>query len=310
RTLLEYYDLSEFYDIIKEWYNGYQFGNVQVYCPWDVICYCDELCSNRQAQPEEYWINTSGNDVVRRFIEMARTGTIKQEIERLIEGDTVTKTIRQELTYRELYDSIDNLWSVLFATGYLTQKGKPDGKKLNLTIPNAEIRNIFVDQIAEWFQRTARRDGETLNAFCEAFKTGDADAVEQQFQAYLKRTIAIRDTFVKKEKKENFYHGILLGLLGYQEAWVISSNNESGEGYSDILVNIEDEDIGIVIEVKYSQNDNLEADCKKALEQIEERNYQEHFQDMGIQTILKYGVACYKKRCKVLMMKEEYEAEL
>jgi hypothetical protein len=305
RTLLEYYDLSEFYNIIKEWYNGYRFGNADVYCPWDVICYCDMLCSDRRAQPEEYWINTSGNDIVRRFIEMAKTSTTRYEIEQLIEGRTVTKTVRQELTYNELYDTIENIWSVLFTTGYLTQRGEPDGSKFHLAIPNTEIRNIFTSQIAEWFQRTTRQDGVALNAFCEAFKTGDADAVEKQFQAYLKRTISIRDTFVRKEKKENFYHGILLGLLGYKDTWGISSNKESGEGYSDILIEIDDEDIGIVIEVKYSEPDHLEADCKKALAQIEKTGYQEQFQDMGIQTIMKYGIVCYKKRCKVLLVKNE-----
>jgi hypothetical protein len=306
RALLEYYDLLEFYDIIKEWYNGYRFGNVDVYCPWDVLCYCDMLCSDRRAQPEEFWINTSSNDIVRRFIEMAKTGTTKREIEQLIEGSTVTKTVRQELTYRELYDSIENIWSVLFTTGYLTRRGEPDGKKLNLAIPNTEIRNIFISQITEWFQYTVRQDGAALNAFCEAFKMGDADAVEKQFQAYLKRTISIRDTFVRKEKKENFYHGILLGLLGYKDTWGISSNKESGEGYSDILIEIDDEDIGIVIEVKYSDPDQLEAGCKEALAQIEKMKYQEQFQDLGIQTIMKYGIACYKKSCKVLLAKEEY----
>ncbi|MDR1700628.1 MAG: AAA family ATPase, partial [Lachnoclostridium sp.] len=201
RGLLEYYDLTEFYNIIKEWYDGYRFGNVDVYCPWDVICYCDKLRGNLRAQPEKYWLNTSGNDVVRRFIEMAKTGTTKSEIEQLIEGNPVTKIVRQELTYRELYDSVENVWSVLFTTGYLTQRGEPDGEKLHLVIPNAEIRHIFTSQITEWFLRTARQNGAALDAFCEAFKTGDADAVQKQFRAYLKRTISIRDTFVPIEKK-------------------------------------------------------------------------------------------------------------
>jgi hypothetical protein len=231
-------------------------------------------------------------------------GNTKGEIESLIEGNTVTKEVRQELTYRDLYDSVENIWSVLFTTGYLTQRGETDGEKFNLVIPNKEIRSIFVSQIKEWFQRSARQDGATLQAFCDAFRTGDVDAVERQFQAYLKRTIAIRDTFVQKEKKENFYHGILLGLLGFAETWKISSNNESGEGYSDILIEIEDEDIGIVIEIKYSQNDNLETDAKAALAQIDKNSYQERFHDNGIQTILKYGIACYKKRCRVLLEKE------
>jgi hypothetical protein len=305
RALLKYYDLLEFYNIIKEWYDGYQFGNIRVYCPWDVLCYCNKLRVNRRAQPEKYWLNTSGNDVVQHFIEMAKTSTMKREIEELIEGNTVTKEIRQELTYRERYDSIQNVWSVLFTTGYLTMRGEPDGEKLKLIIPNAEIKHIFTSQITEWFLHTARQDGATLYAFCEAFKAGDTATIQKQFRTYLKRTISIRDTFVKKEKKENFYHGILLGLLGYKDTWGVSSNSESGEGYSDIMIEIEDEDIGIVIEVKYSQNDNLEADCREALRQIEKKRYQERFQDMGVQTVLKYGIACYQKRCKVLLVKEE-----
>jgi hypothetical protein len=304
RELLEWYNLKEFYDMTKEWYDGYRFGNVDVYCPWDVICFCNKLCSNRRAQPEEYWLNTSGNDIVRRFIDMMKTSTMKREVERLIEGNTVTKTVRQELTYKELYDSVENIWSVLYTTGYLTRRGEPDGKKHNLAIPNIEIRNIFESQIFEWFQDTARQDGTALNTFCEAFKRGDADAVEQQFQAYLKRTISICDTFVRKDRKENFYHGILLGLLDYKETWGISSNKESGDGYSDIMIEIDDEDIGIVIKMKDSENENLEVDGKAALEQIEKMGYVEQFREIGIQNIMKYGIACYKKRCKVLLIKE------
>ncbi len=172
RELLEYYELSEFYGAIKEWYDGYRFGNVDVYCPWDVICYCDKLRTNPEAQPEAFWSNTSGNEIIRHFIGMAR-GIIRQEIERLMAGETVEKIVRQELTYKELYDSIDNMWSILFTTGYLTQRGKPEGKKLALAIPNREIRDIFEAQILEWVQDTARQDGAALEAFCEAFREGN-----------------------------------------------------------------------------------------------------------------------------------------
>ena len=300
KEMLEYYQLSTAYTSIKEWYDGYRFGNMDVYCPWDVICYCDKLRANEKAKPEAFWINSSGNDVIRHFLEMAKA-TTKREIEQLIAGESVEKIVRPELTYREMYDSIENVWSVLFSTGYLTRRGEADGKKLKLAIPNTEVRNIFVEQISEWFQHTARNDGATLDAFCDAFKNGDAAKAEAQFLAYLKKTISIRDTFAKKEKKENFYHGILVGLFGYKDSWDISSNHESGDGYSDILVQIEDEDIGIVIEVKYADNGDLQAACKEALEQIETLHYDERFHDAGIETILKYGIACYKKRCMVVL---------
>lgn len=304
KELLEYYQLSQVHGTVKEWYDGYRFGNADVYCPWDVICYCNQLREDPEAQPEAFWANTSGNDIIRRFIDMA-AGTTKREIEQLMEGEAIAKTVRKELTYKELYDSIDNLWSVLFLTGYLTQRGKTAGEKFMLAIPNQEIRNIFKTQILEWFQNTARQDGATLNAFCEAFKRGDAAAAEEQFRAYLKKTISIRDTFVRKEKKENFYHGILVGLLGYKDSWGVSSNKESGDGYSDILVEIEDEEIGIVIEVKYADNADLEAGCRGALEQIEKNQYAEQLRDVGMQTILKYGIACYKKRCKVMLSTDD-----
>ena len=300
RELLEYYGLYGTYDTVKKWYDGYRFGNVDVYCPWDVICYCNQLRTDPEAQPEAFWSNTSGNDIIRRFIGMA-DGVTKREIEQLMAGEAITKVVRKELTYKEMYDSINNLWSVLFLTGYLTQRGKADGEKIKLVIPNEEIRMIYKKQILDWFQSTIRKDGVTLNAFCEAFKDGNAAGVEAQFRSYLKKTISIRDTFVKKEKKENFYHGILVGLLGYKDSWGVSSNKESGEGYSDILVEIEDEDIGIVIELKYADDGDLEAGCRKALAQIEANNYEERLHDLGMDNILKYGIACYKKRCKVML---------
>lgn len=299
--LLEYYGLSEFYGTIKEWYDGYHFGNVDVYCPWDVICYSAKLRANPKAKPEEYWANTSGNDVIRRLIEQSGTGITKKEIERLMAGEEIVKEIRQELTYREIYDSVENMWSLLFMTGYLTQTGEEDGRKLRLVIPNTEIGNIFEYQIMQWFHETARQDGKALETFCEAFRSGDAGAVESQFTAYLKKTISIRDTFVRKDLKENFYHGILLGLLGYKASWAVWSNRETGDGDSDILVEISDEDKGIIIEVKYADNADFETACNKALDQIETTNYEDELRDDGAETILKYGIACYKKRCKVMM---------
>lgn len=305
QELLKYYELTEFYSIVKEWYDGYCFGNVHIYCPWDVICYCDELRFDPKALPKDYWSNTSSNEVVRHFIENAETNTTKREIERLVAGDIIKKEIRQELTYRGLYNNTENIWSVLYTTGYLTQQGEPDGDIFSLVIPIQEVRKIFIKQITNWFRDTAKKDGEALNAFCEAFENGDADEVEKQFNSYLRKTISIRDTFIKKDRKENFYHGILLGLLGFKGIWNVWPNRESGEGYSDILVEIEDKDMGIVVEVKYSDDENLEAGCKQALKQIEDKNYVQELQELGLNHILKFGIACYKKRCKVISLMEK-----
>ena len=301
KKLLGYYNLSDRYDIVKEWYDGYQFGNVEVYCPWDVVNYCDELRADGGAEPQNYLSNTSSNDVLKKFIQGADVGTTKREIEQLLAGEVIRKEIRQELTYKDMYRSVDNIWSVLFTTGYLTQRGKPERKQFYLAIPNMEIREIFTEQIMELFKENISKNGEKVNAFCDALKNGDAECVEKGFTDYLRKTISIRDTFVKKQMKENFYHGILLGLLGYQDAWGISSNKESGDGYSDILVEIFDEEIGIVIEMKYAQDGNLEAGCREALEQIKKNRYEEILHEEGIEHILKYGIACYKKHCKVLL---------
>lgn len=208
--------------------------------------------------------------------------------------------IRQDLTYRDLDSSIDNLWSILFTTGYLTQRGKMEGETAELVIPNREIRWIFVRQIYEWFAEETVRDSGRLENFCRAFCKNDVTAIEEGFNAYLKRTISIRDTNTKKEMKENFYHGILLGLFGHMEDWIVMSNAETGEGYGDIVVGIEDEEIGIVIELKYAEQGALDAGCQKALQQIKERNYDGVLADDGMRTIYRYGIACYKKRCKVI----------
>ncbi len=300
RQLLKYYHLENKFEPIREWYDGYLFGNTDVYCPWDVINYVDLLQADPEALPRAYWINSSGNDIIRAFIRMATPGT-RREIESLIAGETVTHRIRQELTYRELYDSIDNLWSVLFTTGYLTQRGAEAVDVYQLVIPNLEIKQIFVEQIQEWFQEEARKDSPGLDAFCAAFLQADADAVERQLNAYLRKTISIRDTAVQLSKKENFYHGVLLGLLNHREDWVVVSNVESGDGYSDILIESEEDNIGIIIEVKYAENGNFEKACQEAMEQIEMMGYGASLLDEGMEHIFKYGIACYKKKCKVLL---------
>lgn len=298
QELLSFYDLSFCYDTVREWYDGYRFGSVQVYCPWDVISYCDDLQANPAVKPMDYWSNTSGNDIVKRFLCRAKRNT-KQEIERLIDGESIRKTIRQELTYKDLEGSIDNLWSMLFTTGYLTQCGEAVGNEVCLTIPNKEIHKIFTTQIREWFHEMAASDGARLDVFCKGFREGDSALVEEMFNAYLMKTISIRDTCVQKERKENFYHGILLGLLSHMEDWSISSNAESGDGYSDILVELEEERIGIVAEIKYAEKDALEEGCRKALQQIEEKKYAQALKMDGMKKILKYGIACYKKHCRV-----------
>ena len=301
RALLRYYEISDAYDIMKEWYDGYHFGDTDIYCPWDVICYCDKLRSDRAAAPGNYWSNTSSNDIVRHFIDMSDAGAAKHEIERLIAGEAVVREIHEELTYKELYDSMENVWSVLFSTGYLTQQGRTEGDFFRLVIPNREIRNLFTGQIMKMFREHMRKDGEAVNRFCEPMKRGDADGVEKQFTEYLKKTISIRDTFVRRPTKENFYHGILLGILGFKASWIVTSNRESGDGYSDIQIQIEDEEIGIAIEVKYAQSADLEAECRKALEQIEMRDYAQALRAEGMKTIWKYAFACYKKRCRVMV---------
>jgi hypothetical protein len=300
KEMLAYYGLDNYYDTIKKWYDGYKFGNTSVYCPWDVIKYCQALLVDKNAIPEDYWSNTSSNNIVRRFIDKSDKKT-KDEIEQLISGKTIVKTIKQELTYNELDSTIDNLWSVLLTTGYLTQRRRVERKEYELAIPNLEICELFVSQIKEWFSETTRQDKIKLEDFCRAFQKKEVQKIEQLFTAYLKKTISIRDTNVRKVKKENFYHGILLGLLSSMEDWLVLSNAESGEGYSDILIEIDEEDIGIVIEIKYGENGALEAGCAHALEQIEKNNYAERLYEDGMTTIIKYGISCFKKRCKVVI---------
>ena len=303
RELLDYYGFSDCYDAIKEWYDGYQFGNTDVYCPWDVMNYCDALLDDCNIQPENYWVNTSSNDAVRKFIEECDNGTTRREIERLIAGETIEKEIYQELTYQDMYASIDHIWSVLFTTGYLTQKGKIEGNRYKLAIPNLEIRNIYTTQIMALFQENVKKDGQLLTQFCNALEQGNTSEVENCLNLYLRKTISIRDTFVKKQLKENFYHGILVGILGLKDYWGITPNRETGDGYSDIVVETENSQTGIVLEMKYAQDGNLEAASQKAVEQIEKTNYAQELQDEGIDTILKYGIAFYKKRCKVKLKK-------
>ena len=299
RELLEYYGFMGNYDAIKEWYDGYRFGKLEIYCPWDVVCYCHALKMDASKVPQNYWVNTSSNGIVRKLIEQADEVT-RKEIELLVNGRSIKKKLRQELTYRDMDSDIDNLWSILFTTGYLTQCGQDDGGLIELVIPNREIQWIFEEQIWEWMKKDVRKDFQKLENFCKAFEQGDTEAIESGFNSYLRKTISLRDNSVRKDTKENFYHGILLGLFAGMEGWLVRSNAESGEGYSDISIEIEDKDIGIVIELKYAQNAAFDEGCRKALQQIRGRNYEEELLDDGMNIILRYGIACYKKRCKVV----------
>ena len=299
RQILEYYGFLDQYGAVKEWYDGYLFGSLGIYCPWDVINYCGDLRDGSVTEPQNYWVNTSSNDIIRRFLSRADAAA-RDEIELLINGGHVKKMVHQELTYRDLDSDIDNLWSILFTTGYLTQDGKDEEGISFLAIPNREIRWIYVQQIRKWFKDESRKDTRKLENLRRAFEGNDTAVIEKEFASYLRKTISIRDTSVKKEMKENFYHGVLLGLFGNIDGWKVKSNAESGDGYSDISVEVEDQEIGIVIELKYAENAAFDSACKEALKQIYDNNYEEVLADNGMKTIYKYGIACYKKRCKVV----------
>ncbi len=303
KELLRYYGQEKYYETVKEWYDGYRFGNVDVYCPWDVINFCSDHLADPGLEPKNYWANTSGNSVISHFIDSVGKPQklTRMELEQLVNGGIVQKEINSELTYKELYSSIDNLWSTLFMTGYLTQRGEPSGNRYNLVIPNREIRNIITNHILKMFKENVKDDGKTVSDLCDALLNKNPEKVELIFTEYMKKTISIRDTFAQKPTKENFYHGLLLGILGFKENWSVMSNRESGDGFGDILIRIEDEDVGIVIEVKYADDGNLQGECEKALQQIIDIRYTEALEQEGIHTIIKYGIACYRKKCKVLM---------
>ena len=303
KALLDDYNLTAHYGETKEWYDGYRFGCVDVYCPWDVINHVDRLCSEPNAEPQAYWINTSGNDLVKRFVDKADK-TTQGEIERLIAGEAIEKAVRLELTYNEIDSSIDNLWSVLFTTGYLTQAGKAARGVYKLVIPNREVREVFILQIQEWFKETVVQDEKPMQAFCQAFLDGNAGEIQKRLTAILGKMISILDTKARDDQKENFYHGLLLGLLRSEPNWLILSNAESGDGFSDILIEPEDPDTGIVIEVKYSPTlAGMESACVTALEQIKSKRYDERLRNEGRENVTAFGIAFCKKRCRVVFEK-------
>lgn len=297
RTLLSDYQMEDRFAEVKEWYDGYHFGNADVYCPWDVVNFVDRAKDDREAKPEAYWINTSGNDLVKRFIDKANK-TTKSEIERLINGEAIEKELRLELTYEEIDQSIENLWSVLFTTGYLTQTGRPKDGAYRLIIPNREVREVFRLQINEWFKKSIFSNTERLTAFWKAFEEGDTEGVEQYLNRILSNSISVFDTKARKEEKESSYHNLLVGILTGNADWLVKSNVEAGEGFADIIVETDDPDAGIVVELKYTKNfDELKAASQRALDQIRDRRYQEYLLNDERKNIRLYGIAFCKKRC-------------
>ena len=299
--LLKFYGLSSYKDVIRDWYDGYRFGDTEVYCPWDVINYCDELLANPSAPPQNYWANTSGNDLILRLLRKADQPT-KDDVEELLNGGKIVKQIKQELTYRDIDDSSENVWSVLYATGYLTGKHveQADADIFSLWVPNGEIRKLFADLVEDWFREVTRADSARINCFCAAFPAGDVATIQEMLSDYLWDSISVRDTAVRSNMKENFYHGLVLGLLRSQGDWLVKSNAETGEGYSDISIATR-ERIGIVIELKYADDGNLEAACAEALKQIEQKKYAEVLTRRAMKKILKYGMAFCEKECMVVM---------
>lgn len=299
--MLAFYGLSSHKDVIQDWYDGYRFGDTDVYCPWDVINYCDELLAAPGIPPKNYWANTSGNDLICRMLKNASL-TTKNEVEELLNGGQITKRVKQELTYREIDDSVENVWSVLYSTGYLTGRHieREDADIFRLWIPNGEIRKLFYDLVEDWFSEVTRSDTTRISRFCTAFPAGDADTIQEMLGDYLWDSISVRDTAVRRNMKENFYHGMLLGLLQNQDSWLVKSNAETGEGYSDISIQTP-ERLGIVMELKYADDGNLEKACGEALRQIEEKKYAEGLRRRGMKKIIKYGIAFWEKECMVEM---------
>ena len=305
KKLLSDYDMDSHFDEVKEWYDGYHFGRADVYCPWDVINHVDHLRDDSDAKPQTYWINSSGNSLVRRLINRADSST-KDEIERLIAGEAIEKVIRQDLTYDEIENSIDNIWSVLFTTGYITKVGEvkladSESYAYKLVIPNKEVREVFVLQIQEWFKAVVANDNDAMKLLSKAILDKDETILARQLNIVMGRMISILDTKAPDDMKENFYHGLLLGLLrGSNPDWLIKSNRESGDGFSDILIKPENPDLGIVIEVKYAKEfKGLDAACDAAMAQIKQKRYDETLRDEGRCDILAYGIAFCRKRCKV-----------
>ena len=301
QKLLADYHLEARFSETKEWYDGYRFGNVDVYCPWNVTNHIDRIKDDPNARPEAYWIDTSGNDLVKRFVDKANR-TTRNEIEQLIAGNAIEKMLRLDLTYDEIDNSIENLWSVLFTTGYLTQAGMTEDGAYRLVIPNREIREVFKLQIQEWFKKSIFSNTEQLTAFWKAFEEGNMDGVEMYLNRIMSNSISVFDIKTGEEKKEISYHNLLVGILTGNADWLVKSNVEAGEGFADIIVETEDPNAGIVVELKYAKDyNNMEQACRAALDQINDRRYQEYLLNDGRKDITLYGIAFCKKRCKAMV---------
>ena len=298
RKMLEDYGLESHYEDIHDWYDGYRFGKREVYCPWDVINYCDDLCADERVQPKAYWINTSGNEMVRRLISRGTDGTTQMDIERLIAGETITKTLNENLTHNEIDANIENIWSLLYMTGYLTAVGYPNGRQYELRIPNREVRQIYMDQVLDWFKDKTRAESEKLVGLYEAFETGKADMIKEYLDEQLLDTVSYYDA------QESFYHGFLLALLSTCANWRVSSNIETGKGRSDVVVERKDRKIGFVVEVKDVKDyEKLDAMCDAAMKQIEARDYTAILRRYRVKTIWTYGIAFWEKECRVVVRK-------
>lgn len=303
KELLDYYNQDYYFEETKKWYDGYRFGDVDIYCPWDVINYVDLLNISSNKTPQPFWINTSSNDIVKRFIYMADKKT-RDDIERLVAGEAIEKEIHQELTYDEIDKSIDNLWSVLFTTGYLTQVGINKDGYFKLKIPNEEIRTVYKKQIREWFNATIQEDTNSLNKLWDDFKNGNCEGIESYLNKTLDNTISIFDTKSHDGKKEYAYHMFLTGILSTNRNWIVKSNLESGDGLADLIIETDNYNNGIVIEIKHSLTfDDMNKTSLEALNQIKDKRYDAYLRNKGRNDILIYGIAFYKKRCKVVVEK-------
>ena len=305
RAMLSAYGLENHYEETREWYDGYRFGGQDVYCPWDVINYCDDLLSNPRQKPRAYWMNTSGNDMVRRLIDRSTNGTTQMEIERLIAGETITKTLNEQLTHNEVDASIENIWSLLYMTGYLTAVDYPDGNRYELRIPNREVRQIYMQQVLSWFNHKVESETDKLTNLYAAFETGDTETIKEILDEQLLDTVSFYDA------RESFYHGFLLALLSTCVDWCVSSNAETGRGRSDITVERRDRELGFVIEIKEVRTRaKLDEACAAAMKQAEDRDYAAVMLRYGVETVFTYGIAFCDKRCRVAVKRVENTEEI
>lgn len=301
--MLKDYHLEEHLAEMKEWYDGYHFGDADIYCPWDVINRVDDLCDTPEAKPKCYWINSSGNALVKRFVSIANR-TTQDEIEHLIAGEPIEKSVRLDLTYDEIDKSIDNIWSVLFTTGYLTQADMTEQGAYKLVIPNKEVRTVYILQIQEWFKQKIADNTEQMAHFWKAIEDGNAEIIEQYLNQTLSNTISVFDTKAPEMEKENSYHTFLAGMLTGNTDWVVKSNVEAGEGFADIIIKPQNPNDGIIFELMYSKEaSGLDKACERAIKQIRDRRYLEYLKNDGRHNMIFYGIAFYKKRCKVVVEK-------